>query len=1052
MVTSKMSNANPPVWPILTSRPVNRKSDSMTRIWSSTRTRLAVALVVISCRANADDTSSASAVVRPSRISCNAAYNAPCASVTSQWESTETARKLTEAHEIDELLFADYLRDLTNKSYNMETGFYPFVFDRQTSLCVAHGDDPSLVDLTLDSIFRKLNMTYVSSDDLHTRFVEAAERGGDWVQYLWRQDGEVVEKVAYVTGITDRYYVGVGYSDVELPADLPCSHQYDSWCSINNVLSVVGKARSLLTKALSLAQFEAALHHITTDPNFQIEGGFYVFVAKFSGPLVAHPLLKDYLGEPMENIYPKIGRASEDGALIHNSLAAAAQGHNDGWVQYRWRNPGSESDFLKISYSVKISFGGEDYFLGAGYSHVMGKVIEAPLGKKCPSYNMPCAFGTTLQLTSHALSFAVSSSLEPGDIFRSISEDVGLSDNYYTFMFDFNGTCVSHGEKPELVGHGLHYIAQVVQGSDDISQENADEILQQFISAANRGGGYVFYNFGIPGITGSEFPKVAYVFKLTRGGRDYFGGVGFHHKRAPLQLALGTGTKMNGEPIPCTRAYGTNCSEVNSHAILGQALSDLIFASTESKEGLYAPSASVEDVLLSITEGDGLYRANDFFVAVFSFNQASCLNRGALPDNSGCCVAHGGNSSFVGMTWQDILTAQEVTSIRGEDLHTQLSGESDIGGGWYEYSLARQGDGGKRLRALSSRFRSQGEYYYVVTEYAVGVPPPTCDDCPSTMVCIDEDQAYCIDKEDVIPFYRTTVFIVICVLAVLLPPVGTLFCWVGKRRARQLAEAQIRAIDQQMQMLHDEMQKEKMTAAQARKLVSSLFPENVQSQILDQIAEEECRSSTDKLRSFLSGVPNKKLQVNDKPIAELFPDATVIFLDIVGFTGTSSFAILPCPLNHCAPLFLKQHGGELIENYTENLSANVDRSVQHGSRLKCFVCSRESTSSSIGKLFVRNRADSADAFSSLYATCADWPKNAVFSRYVTRAFLWFLPLTDLLSTKVETIGDCWLGVAGLPERMENHAEVIALFANDCSLAFRKTVTALEVFLGPDTGT
>ena len=35
--------------------------------------------------------------------------------------------------------------------------------------------------------------------------------------------------------------------------------------------------------------------------------------------------------------------------------------------------------------------------------------------------------------------------------------------------------------------------------------------------------------------------------------------------------------------------------------------------------------------------------------------------------------------------------------------------------------------------------------------------------------------------------------------------------------------------------------------------------------------------------------------------------------------------------------------------------------------------------------------------------------------------------------------------------MDDHAAVMALFAHDCTLAFRKTVQELEVILGPDTG-
>ena len=52
--------------------------------------------------------------------------------------------------------------------------------------------------------------------------------------------------------------------------------------------------------------------------------------------------------------------------------------------------------------------------------------------------------------------------------------------------------------------------------------------------------------------------------------------------------------------------------------------------------------------------------------------------------------------------------------------------------------------------------------------------------------------------------------------------------------------------------------------------------------------------------------------------------------------------------------------------------------------------------------------------------------------------------------KVETIGDCYMAVTGLPEPMENHALVMARFAWDCLHKMRDVTRELEVSLGPDT--
>ena len=64
----------------------------------------------------------------------------------------------------------------------------------------------------------------------------------------------------------------------------------------------------------------------------------------------------------------------------------------------------------------------------------------------------------------------------------------------------------------------------------------------------------------------------------------------------------------------------------------------------------------------------------------------------------------------------------------------------------------------------------------------------------------------------------------------------------------------------------------------------------------------------------------------------------------------------------------------------------------------------------------------------------------------------FLSLCSIIVFKVETIGDCYVAAAGVPEPRSDHAVVMARFARDCCFKMTQLVQALEILLGPETGT
>jgi class 3 adenylate cyclase len=175
-------------------------------------------------------------------------------------------------------------------------------------------------------------------------------------------------------------------------------------------------------------------------------------------------------------------------------------------------------------------------------------------------------------------------------------------------------------------------------------------------------------------------------------------------------------------------------------------------------------------------------------------------------------------------------------------------------------------------------------------------------------------------------------------------------------------------------------------AAQSNALVSSLFPGMFRDRVLDERAEKTKKQKeehqgagptllnrqTNLLNTFLNHGGNRQedLQVDsgNAPLADLFPETTVMFADLVGFTAWSS----------------AREPGQVF-TLLETIYGSFDKIAK---RRKVF--------------------------------------------------------------KVETIGDCYVAVAGLPDPLPDHAVAMAHFGQDCMTALPRLTKKLEVTLGPGT--
>lgn len=177
-------------------------------------------------------------------------------------------------------------------------------------------------------------------------------------------------------------------------------------------------------------------------------------------------------------------------------------------------------------------------------------------------------------------------------------------------------------------------------------------------------------------------------------------------------------------------------------------------------------------------------------------------------------------------------------------------------------------------------------------------------------------------------------------------------------------------------MVNRRQNKVMKAASRTQAIVTSLFPKDIGRKLVEEAYKDSSGQKDDAWKKpAVQSILGRDGQINadankesKAPLADLFPEATVLFGDIVGFTAWSSmrepsqvFALL-----------------ETLYSAYDELAA----------RRKVF--------------------------------------------------------------KVETVGDCYVAVCGLPEARKDHATVMVRFARDCLDVMHIKLHQLAVDLGPDT--
>ena len=96
---------------------------------------------------------------------------------------------------------------------------------------------------------------------------------------------------------------------------------------------------------------------------------------------------------------------------------------------------------------------------------------------------------------------------------------------------------------------------------------------------------------------------------------------------------------------------------------------------------------------------------------------------GFVYEYSGRCVAHGANSTFVGLTLPEVLERTHNTTLDGQELHERFVATAETGGGWVSYEWRNNANASLTLRgAFIIKVTKWGRDFYAGVGYSVRAP------------------------------------------------------------------------------------------------------------------------------------------------------------------------------------------------------------------------------------------------------------------------------------------------------------------------------------------
>jgi signal transduction histidine kinase len=178
--------------------------------------------------------------------------------------------------------------------------------------------------------------------------VAKSPKGEGWVHYMWPEPGDIfptwkssfIKRVTYPSG--KQYLVGCGIYNMQMDKAF--------------IEDVVNRAADLVS-----AKGRDAFPALRDKTGPFVFMDVYVFVDDSTGVELVNPAQPSMEGKNIMDLQDAKGK------YLGKEYVEAARKQGSAWVDYYWYKPGGNAPSLKHTFVKRVTHGGENYILGAGY-------------------------------------------------------------------------------------------------------------------------------------------------------------------------------------------------------------------------------------------------------------------------------------------------------------------------------------------------------------------------------------------------------------------------------------------------------------------------------------------------------------------------------------------------------------------------------------------------------------------------------------------------------------------------------------------------------------